>query len=83
MVDSKHLSSCVPCDEGAVMNHAVLQLDTHVWVRGYNSTVMQPIQGGDFIHKRSSAVERQAVPFKDHLTLGREQGVGVQLQRTI
>lgn len=65
------------------MQHAVFKLDTHLWVRGHQLTIVSPVQGGDLIHQGGSAVERQPVTFEDHLTLGRQQGQGVQLQRTI
>lgn len=72
-----------PGDEGAVMQHTILQLDTHLWVRGHQLTVLTPVQGGDLVHQGSSAVEGQPVTFEDHLTLGRQQRQGVQLQRTV
>lgn len=72
-----------PGDEGAVMQHAVLQLDTHLWVRGHQLTVVTPVQSGDFVHQGSSAVEGQPITFEDNLTLRRQQRQGVQLQRTI
>lgn len=65
------------------MQHTVLQLDTHLWVRGHQLTIVTPVQGGDLVHQGSSAVEGQSIAFEDHLALGRQQRQSVQLQRTI
>lgn len=51
------------------MYHTVLQLDAHLWVRGYDLTIMLPVQCGDFVHQCGSAMKGQAVTFKDHLAL--------------
>ena len=65
------------------MQHTVLQLDTNLWVRGNQLTVVTPVQGGDLVYQGSSAVKGQPIPFEDHLTLGRKQQQGVQLQGAI
>lgn len=65
------------------MQHAAFQLDTHLWVRGHQLTVVTPVYGGHLVHQGGSAVEGQTVTFKNNLTLGRQQGQSVQLQMTI
>lgn len=55
------------------MQHTVLQLDTHLWVRGHQLTIVTPVYGGDLVHQGSSAMEGQPITFEDHLTLGRQQ----------
>lgn len=54
------------------MQHAALQLDAHLWVRGHQLTVVTPVQAGDFVHQGSSTVEGQPVASEDHLALGRQ-----------
>lgn len=81
--ESRTAAATVPGDERAVMDHTVLQLDPYIWVRGYQLAVVAPVQGGDLVHQGRSALERQSIPFEDHLTLRWQQGEGVQLQRTI
>lgn len=65
------------------MQHTVLQLDRHLRVRGHQLTVVTPVQGGDLVHQGSGAMEGQPVAFEDHLTLGRQQRQGVQLQGAV
>lgn len=65
------------------MQHTAFQLDTHLWVWGHQLTVVTPVYGGRLVHQGGSAVEGQTVTFKNHLTLGRQQGQSVQLQMTI
>lgn len=70
----------LPGDECAVVQHAALQLDTHVGVWGHRPTVMAPVYVRDLVHQGGGAVKGQAVASEDHLALGRQQGQSVQLQ---
>lgn len=70
----------LPGDERAVVQHAALQLDAHVWVRGHRLTVVAPVNVRHLVHQGGGAVEGQTVASEDHLALGGQQGQSVQLQ---
>lgn len=72
-----------PGNERAVLHHALLDEDALGGVCFDHATVLVPEHLHVLGHKRSLALEGQAVPLKDHLPLGRSQLEGRQLEGSI
>lgn len=73
----------LPCDEGAVLHHLLLNEDALGCVRLHHAAVLVPRHLHVFSDEGGLALERQAVPLKNHLPLGWSQLEGRQLQRGI
>lgn len=73
----------LPCDEGTVLHHLLLNENALRCVRLYHAAVLVPQHLHVFSDEGGLALERQAVSLKDHLPLRRSQLEGRQLQRGI
>lgn len=63
----------VPCNERAVLHHALLDEDALGGVRFDHAAILVPEHLHVLGHKRGLTLEGQAVPLEDHLALGRRQ----------
>lgn len=73
----------IPSNERAVLHHALFNEDALGGVGFYYSAILVPQHLHVLGHKGGLTLEGQAVPLKDHLTLGRSQLEGGQLEWSI
>lgn len=73
----------IPRDKGAILHHALLNEDALCGVRLDHVAVLVPQHLHVLGHEGGLTLERQAVPLKDDLMLGRRQLEGRQLEWSI
>lgn len=75
--------SAIPSNQRAILHHALFNEDALGGVRLDHAAILVPQHLHVFGHEGGLALERQAVPLKDHLTLGRSELEGGQLKWSI
>ncbi len=73
----------IPSNKRAVLHHALLNEDALVGVGLDHAAILVPQHLHVFGYEGGLTLERQAVPLKDNLSLGRSQLEGGQLERSI
>lgn len=75
--------SISPGNEAAVVNDAVLHVQSSVLQRVYGTMLMAPGQSDGRVEVRGGALQRQTVPAEHQLPLGRDELQDGELQRAV
>ena len=73
----------IPSDQGAVLHHVFFNEDALGGIGLDHAAILVPQHLHVLGHEGGLALERQAVPMKDDLSLGRSQLEGGQLKRSV